>query len=194
MKVSISNIANIFGVVCLTGGISLYLWANAQGARNYDLRETQMKMAKIGQSLALYREEYKPLPVDRRKTYSDAGLPPTLLVFIQEKGRKWSLPDGMETFRISAPFGLYDIKDNPNATHFSRLYWTPEHYKRLGDISSFFASRGDELPILADFSINTDAEFADRSAKTLRAVVLRLNGKVDVVVFKHNEHLDILRR
>lgn len=188
------RLANGFAAAGIACAAPLLFLDTVTIQRNYDLRETQTKLARIGRCLALYREEYKPLPVDRRKTYSDAGLPPTLLVFIQAKGRKWSLPGGMEAFRISAPFGLYDIKDNPNATHFSRLYWTPEHYERLGDISSFFSSRGDELPILADFSINTDAEFADHSRKTLRAVVLRLNGKVDVVEFKHNEHLDILRK
>ena len=47
-------------------------------------QEVLDKLGRIGRALQLYRAEYGVLPVDQRKDYSDAGLPPTLDVLIND--------------------------------------------------------------------------------------------------------------
>lgn len=149
------------------------------------------KLRAIGQALQIYRVEYGVKPPDQRENFADAGLPPSIAVLGLYTERNWSLPSGLESFRTAAPLPFMENFDS----HFSQLYPGP-HDPLIGteyDPSGFLATRGENLPILVDFNINTSTEFRE-NPENLVGVILRLNGAVDVVRFSRTRVNDLLSK
>jgi len=167
------------GLVLATGGV--LAWMNARSAAPaagqdpYDYETSIAKLKKVGQALQIYRAEYGFKPVAERKTYSDAGLPPSMSV-LAWAGHSWSLPGGLDEFRVPNPS---DAMPGPGS-HFTEMYWKPS--ESLGDMTPYFASRGEDLPIMMDVNMNRARDLMDRS-RQLPAVILRLSGKVDRITF-----------
>jgi len=167
------------GLVLATGGVLAWMNARSEapatGQDPYDYETSIAKLKKIGQALQIYRAEYGFKPVAERKTYSDAGLPYALHV-LARPGHPWSLPDGMRTFHL--PDARYGRDWEIN---FSHLYWRPEDYSALWDISANYSRRGENMPVLADFNPGcVTVTLPDEQPEGV-AIVLRLDGSVEVV-------------
>ena len=177
------------GLVLATGGV--LAWMNARSAAPaarqdpYDYETSIAKLKKIGQALQIYRAEYGFKPVAERKTYSDAGLPPSILV-LAKAGRIWSLPEGIATFTL--PDARYD---QGNPISFSSLYWGPEGNSEMFDLSAAYAERGERMPILADFH---PAMVAGRGAEVVPAILLRLDGTVEITQYNRKVPHDVYAR
>lgn len=148
-----------------------------------DDREAMEKLQTIGRALQLYREAYPPKPVSERRTFADAGLP-RYLTALCEKDRPYTIPT--ETFFLTQP------RTPSNFISFSLMYWPESSYRKLGDISEFYASRGEKLPVLVDFNCMSHEDFA--SHEPGRVIVLRLNGEVEWITYDQRVRLDIMRR
>jgi hypothetical protein len=146
---------------------------------DYDEARNRAQLEKIGRALQLYRAEYGFVEPSRRRTYSDAGLPPRIAQWAFEVGKPWSL-------------ALSDIKPatyrQPEPGTFSQMYWGPERFGVHGDLSNHYRTRGERLIVLMD--LETDPGMW-RSADGMReALVLRLDGSVDKIRFNHQVFLD----
>jgi len=151
-------------------------WRSQGGEYDYDTAAE--KLRRIGQALQLYREEYGVKPVVERKTPYDAGLPPNLKVLARVQGKRWSIPEGMSVFQSDQPNFLMQQIDNgylhcveyphhPGSTHLPDNYWQ---------------IRGDRAPVLADINMN-DADAFNNNPTSLRALILRLDGTVELVMY-----------
>ena len=179
------------GLVLATGGVLAWMNARSEapaaGQDPYDYETSIAKLKKIGQALQIYRAEYGFKPVAERKTYSDAGLPYALDV-LAEPGHAWSLPEGRSTFTL--PGALY----GDSWLNFGHLYWTPAGNSFLFDLAPNLARRGESLPILADFNPGMRLEGRADAPRMQPAVVLRLDGSVEVVVWDSANKRDIYER
>jgi hypothetical protein len=77
-------------------------------------------------------------------------------------------------------------------THFSKL-WYKLPTANLPNISAFYSSRGEKLPVLADFNMNP-AVYSSKPDRFLIALVLRLDGSVDLVTWDSQNPIDIWRK
>ncbi len=180
--------------VLLIGCVAALVTAGVTAFRNqsqgYDYEASISKLRRIGQALQLYREEWGVKPVAERRTYSDAGLPPSFTVLSSSaySDKPWHLDKSV--FRVASPQKPWD----KSAMHFSPLY-LPEMAQRVGYADRYaqaLQSRGEMLPVLADLNGNSVAEYA--ANRDLRAVVLRLNGSVEVVEYSSTDQWDLWNR
>lgn len=155
-----------------------------QDSDTYDIELASSKLRQIGQALQVYRQEYGVKPVDERRRYWDAGLPPSMLV-LAEPGHAWSLPDGISTFRM--PKIRYG---NPAFMTFAFTY--NMQHANIPEVDSFLASRGEAVPILIDENVTPRAQFF--AGETSIALALRLNGQVDIISFKSGDSMDMLKQ
>jgi hypothetical protein len=180
--------------VLLIGCIAALVIAGITAFRNqkqgYDYEASIAKLRRIGQALQLYREEWGVKPVAERRTYSDAGLPPSLAVLYSPaySSKPWHIEK--DYFKVAAPQKPFD----KSAMHFVPLYLT-EEFQRRGYSERYVEAlrgRGEMLPVFADLNANSVAEYA--GDRNLRAVVLRLNGAVEVVGYSSTDPWDLWNR
>lgn len=140
----------------------------------YRAEDSISKLKKIGVALQLYRAEYGFLPVAQRKTYSDAGLPPSIATLTLVQGKPWSLP--LSTFQIGNPI-TPDI-----SVHFRELYYAEEiaAKHKFPDIGYYLSHRGEELPVLQDMNY-PDHELWSTNGVDFKTPVLRLDGTVELI-------------
>ncbi|HQU17453.1 MAG TPA: hypothetical protein PLA92_00195 [Fimbriimonadaceae bacterium] len=159
---------------------------------DYDYEASRAKLLAIGRALQLYRAEVEVLPPAQRTKWSDAGLPLTCTI-LTLPGKTWSLAEGYQSFRVAKPNRGIENGAGAKGTHFQRLYYDPRGYEKLGDISMFFSSRGEKLPSYADTNMNS-IEDEVTPGKQLKALILRLNGEVDLVTYTMDERFSLLKR
>lgn len=159
--------------------------------KGYDPDESKARLAQIGRALQLYRQESGIKPVTEWEVPADAGLPPSLITLAMP-GHKWSLAEGLETFKLTSL-----TRHVPNSiSDFANLYLMPEIELKPGDpyetFGSLMRSRGEKLPIMADYNFGQDE--AHRTLLPRRfAIVLRINGKVEIVEHR-SDSMDIFVR
>ncbi|MEW5882713.1 MAG: hypothetical protein AB1725_00625 [Armatimonadota bacterium] len=158
--------------------------------QGYDYEASIAKLRRIGQALQLYRQEWGVKPMEERRTYSDAGLPPSLAVLYSPAygSKPWHIEKGY--FKVAAPQKPFDKA----AMHFVPLFLT-EEFQRRGYPERYVEAlrgRGEMLPVFADLNANSVAEYAGN--RNLRAVVLRLNGAVEVVEYSSTDQWDLWNR
>lgn len=142
----------------------------------------------IGRRLQIYRHEKGFLPVGKRRSAKDAGLPSDLLELAQP-GHPWSLPHGRADFRFDLP--VYNhIYDPPNPSHFMSVYAE----RTPGADPSTWAKYGEKRPILMCELIVDEAIYRDVWAVGYPVLVLRLNGEVARVQRNPRNPADILSR
>jgi hypothetical protein len=156
----------------------------AQESDDYDIELAASKLGQIGRALQIYRQEFGYKPVEERRRYWDAGLPPSLTV-LAEPGHAWSLKDGIATFKM--PRIRYG---NPAFITFAFTY--NQDHADMPELDPFLVSRGEALPILIDENVTPRADFFDRESSV--ALALRLNGQVDLITFRPGKELDVLRK
>jgi hypothetical protein len=169
--------------VCAAGAVAFIR------ADDYDLQASIAKLRRIGAALQIYRSEFGVIPVEKRSSPADAGLPPYIELLGKQPDRPWSTPNGINDFRISSPVWPW-TNMWAGGSHFNRLYNLDDAPIYL----SFYRTRGEMLPVLADLNINRAAG-SFSTGDQLRAVILRLNGTVDVVSFTNgNIQLALLNK
>lgn len=164
---------------CLAG-VAVVLVAQQQSS--YDIAASRTKLEAIGRAIAAYRESHPAKPVANRKSPTDAGLPSGLRV-LAEPGKPWTLKDGMKALQVEKPNEQFRGED----LHFTLLYWSSEEAKAvpaLRDMSDWFAARGEDLPIVADFNAGTVEQWEKRK---VTVVILRLSGIVDTIEYDPGE-------
>lgn len=130
------------------------------------------RLSLIGRRLQIYRKEKGFLPVAKRRSAKDAGLPTDLLE-LGQPGHKWSLPNGRADFRFNLP--VYNhLYDPPNPSHFMTLFaqGTP-----AADPASW-AKYGEKRPILMCELIVDEQTYYRVWALGYPVMILRLNGEV----------------
>ncbi|HWP31841.1 MAG TPA: hypothetical protein VNK96_09010 [Fimbriimonadales bacterium] len=159
----------------------------------YDINESIAKLKAIGKALQIYRAEYGYLPVEQRKNYSDAGLPPFLSDALMDSGFAWSVPK--DTFYLSHPNDMHQGK----CLSFTQLYVdsmedyeSSYEYKKYGDLRELYAKRGEALPILMDFNMLSGKEMAEMTK--FPVLILRLNGEVEQVEYLRDKPFEIYNR
>lgn len=172
----------------LTKRLGLLVAVMLAGQANaYDYDTARVKLLQIGRALQLYRAEQTVKPVAERKTFKDCGLPDSLTRLCRP-GHSWSLPSDRSTFRVPTP--LFRGQD----TNFNKMYWdAPAIIDRFGSMSHFYALRGERLPILADFNMNSADDFRN-DGTPIKALILRLDGTVDLVTFRSGHDLELLEK
>lgn len=178
-RIAMSSRLGLLSLLIISVGAA---WQDRQD--RLDDREAMERLRTIGRALQLYREAYPPKPVSERRTFADAGLP-RYLTTLCEKDRPYTIP--FETFFLTQP-----RTSPPKMGSFSLMYWPESSYRKLGDISDFYASRGEKLPVLVDFNRMSAEDFA--SHEPGRVLVLRLNGEVEWITYDQRVRLDIFRR
>ncbi|MEW5882712.1 MAG: hypothetical protein AB1725_00620 [Armatimonadota bacterium] len=161
--------------VLLVGTVFAVIVAGITAFRNqnqgYDYEASIAKLRRIGQALQLYRQEWGVKPVEERRTYSDAGLPPFMLNLLTSPYR----PDeGFEIFRVAQPNGF----SRSVGTHLYQVYVPPQIPGTVHIPADVFARRGESLPVLVDLNMNPKQD-----PGRLEAIVLRLDGTVEVISF-----------
>jgi hypothetical protein len=161
--------------VLLIGCIAALVTAGITAFRNqkqgYDYEASIAKLRRIGQALQLYREEWGVKPVAERRTYSDAGLPPFMLNLLTSPYRP---EEGFEIFRVAQPNSF----SRSVGTHLYQVYIPPQMPDTAPTPADVFVRRGESLPVLVDLNMN-----AKQEPGRLKAIVLRLDGTVEVVSF-----------
>jgi hypothetical protein len=175
--------------VLLIGCIAALVIAGITAFRNqnqgYDYQASIAKLRRIGQALQLYREEWGVKPVDERETISDTGLPPFGLYALTQPGNPWSLPE--EAFLLDQPHVGFEMLHLP--VHFMVMF--PSFN---GDAPrSLLRERGEQLPIVADISMNSSQDML-RHPEDLEALVLRLDGSVELVRWNKRVRFDLLTK
>ncbi|MCW5935902.1 MAG: hypothetical protein KIT11_01160 [Fimbriimonadaceae bacterium] len=149
-------------------GVAFVATAAFRSPQQKDPKEAFEKLRRIGVALQLYRAEYGSKPIGERSCFADAGLPANI-VTLTEPGHSWTLP--MSDFQLS--YSRYG--DSSNQPEFVALYWPQEFYSELGDISRYYAQRGDKLPILVDEDFNRKLP---EGVFVRKSPALRLDGSV----------------
>lgn len=172
----------VAGVALVCASLSLAMPPKASD--EYSADESIAKLRKIGESLQVYRKEKGFKDTNLRFTIADAGLPPNML-YLAEPGHVWSLKGGIADFQISYP----RLKFPKGAPHFVNVYPPtgvpyPDGDPRL-DFSRVLQSRGDDLIVMADTMFGQTPEFKKLLPRCW-AIVLRLNGKVEIVEYRSN--------
>lgn len=190
---SAMSVVNVAAVLLLMAAIafSLFGFSGQDGDQKNQESDSLQRLQRIGNALQIYRTEYGFKPVGERESYVDAGLPPSYSV-LGFSGHAWSLEDGMEAFKVAQPNWLHQ---GQGWLHFSQMYWGPEEYSVGGNLAPIFKGRGEKMPILADFNVESRSEMRD--PKLLhKAAVLRLDGTVDVILYekKFQRPSDIFKR
>ncbi len=175
--------------VLLIGCVATLVTAGVTAFRNqnqgYDYESSISKLRRIGQALQLYREEWGVKPVGERENLSDAGLPPYGLYALMQPGKPWSLPK--DAFLLDQPHAGFELLHLP--VHFMVMF--PSFN---GDAPpSLLRERGEQLPIVADISMNSSEDLL-RQPEDLEALVLRLDGSVELVRWNKRVRFDLLRK
>jgi hypothetical protein len=157
----------------------------------YDYETSIRKLRAIGAALQIYRQEYGYLEPALRRTSRDAGLPDSC-VMLGQQGFAWSLREGAQAFSVAKPSWPSGRTGSP--FHFTKLYISPPFETEHRTTSEWFARRGERLPIYADLNMNSIESRADKHNTMQRAIILRLNGEVEIVEFDWMGNLDILTK
>jgi hypothetical protein len=138
--------------------------------QGYDNEASLERLRRIGAALQIYREAHPPLEVADRRSPADAGLPPSML-HLTKPGHAWSISP--LDFRVPKP----SPGNERLSSHFSLLYWADGTLP--SSMKQWFAARGEELPILADFN-SLLLTVPDQNGE-YEVPILRLNGQVKIV-------------
>jgi hypothetical protein len=168
----------VLAVIVAVSAPVFALVARATGG-DYDEARNRAQLEKIGRALQLYRAEYGFVEPARRRTYSDAGLPQLIAHLTLVNGKRWSL--SMDDFRPAT------FRSASPGT-FSQMYWGPEWFQNLGDVSTLYRTRGEQMIVLMD--VETDPSRWRSADGQREALVLRLNGMVEKIRFSDNVFLD----
>ncbi len=158
---------------------------------SYDYDASIAKLKEIGRRLQVYRGEAGYLSPSQRTSSTQAGLPNSMSILGIRRGKAWSTPNGIQDFKVQTP--RRGVDPGPNTSHFMQLYWEPKLYPPMGDISAFFAERGESLPVLADTNMNSVEDIVNNGSD-LVAIVLRLDGTVSIVHWNVRERNSLLTR
>jgi hypothetical protein len=149
------------------------------------VQEAREKLRNLGKYLAIYRRARTVLPPKDRRNYKDAGLPESLDQLVGG-GKPWSLPHGTDDLRLLAmpykPHGLPSVREYISIEDVC-------HIGRLGGDAASWSARGEDRPIFMIQRIVDDEVY--RKGK-YPVVILRLNGKVDIVPYDSRRMLDLL--
>lgn len=173
---------------CRMGALILSVFcASACYAGEYDYATAKAKLLQIGRALQLYRAEQTVKPVAERRTFRDCGLPATL-VDLCRSGHEWSLPADKSTFKVATPLFKTAV------INFHQMYWESDYVvQRVGAMTQFYAVRGERLPVLADFNMNSPDDYRDPE-NPIKALILRLDGTVDLVAYRAGHRLELLTK
>jgi hypothetical protein len=190
MSKNIVRTAAWWCILAFTVGAAVFVYAfrPPQGVPDYDYVASIKKLERIGAALQVYRTNHAPKPVAQRSDANSAGLPSSI-VHLCEKGKPWTVSEGMSAFQVKQFGRLYSA----TGCHFQMLYWPSKLTAQLGDLGVYLRERGEELPILADLNMNTIEEMSGPNDQ-LKAVVLRLNGKVEVVTWDNMKPNDLFAK
>lgn len=176
--------------VCI--GLIASFWIVSRGGAEsqdgYPYQDSRRKLEAIGRALQIYRAEQIVKAPEYRVDFRDAGLPHSVLVLLRE-GQPWTVEGGQDTLLVLFPNRVTDgLK-----SQFTKLYWPVEQYEKWGDLEPYFKERGEKLPILADLNMNSVEDMVKPNA-VLKALILRLNGEVQIVEFPVQDRMALLRR
>jgi hypothetical protein len=158
----------------------------------YDVEQTKNKFRTIYRALELYREAYPPKPASEWRTYSDAGLPPYLLWLATVQGQPWSIPNGsIENFRVSNPVFL--SIDSPRRMHLGDTYRAGDAAAQA-EIDAILRARGMEFPFLIDRNVTRESDWKDHTVREVQAIVMRLNGRIDIIRYDRTKPNDELTK
>lgn len=158
----------------------------------YDLDETRRDFAAIGSAIRLYREEQDVKATSAWKLPRDAGLPHDPFVLLSPN-KPWSLaPD-----KLLNPTGRTAHLGKIGNSYLP-LMWGPEIGSGSNDPAIFrdysmLATRGEMLPIFVDYDIQAESNLFNMKDRK-PAVILRLNGDIDIVLYDPSDPMDILRQ
>ncbi len=197
MKTSVKSIA-ILGSWVLLGGSLVFAGyvgvrnvGMGRGSSDYDYARSRENLERIGAALQLYRAEYGFLPPEQRTNRVDAGLPFVLTRFAERPGKPWSLPPDYSTFH--APGVPPSARTDGRLMDYGCWYLSYERLRALDPrIDGIWARRGEELPILIDYRPSTVYR-ASIPNGPFEVLVMRLNGRVDLVSWNGLHGLDIVR-
>lgn len=130
----------------------------------------RQRLKKISIALQMYRQECGFKPIGLRTNAADAGLPQGLeLIDSELKNKPWHLKES--DFQVANPVSVFKNA----ACHYLFLWPMPEHM--INGLDKYYASKGEELPVIADINMNSDVQIG--KPRTVHALILRLNGKID---------------
>jgi hypothetical protein len=147
-------------------------------AAQYDPAESASKLRRIGHALRLYREEFVPVPVAQRRSPEDASIPwPNVLA---QPGHPWSLdPSDLKLSSVG----------HESTTSFSSFVfplWNPEL-----DLNKLLPETGERQVYAVDFRFFPESR---RDEPVWQALVLRVDGTVEVLEYPRFQYVELARR
>lgn len=150
---------------------------------SYDWETAKSNLRMIGVALQQYRADCDVKPPSERKTYADAGLPPT------QNDLTRLIPGSLSpiTTRMNGPTrggGIWAVSGGAVVFCVYALISKP-----IGPgldpttVPHILSVRGEELPIVVDDGMYTREELLSAVGRPLKVLVLRLNGNVEVARF-----------
>lgn len=151
--------------------------------RDYDWKEAEAKLKRIGQAIQLYRAQHKPKPVRDRKSYADTGLP--------SRAEGWgSLGVAKEDWFVKTRMSAAPVK------RFSDFTFVCEAVNRFfGDAQSdVWSKRGEDVPIIVDKNMYSFDELraATKEKRRVDILILRLGGKVERARVQLDDYVDLM--
>lgn len=154
----------------------------ASPGSNYDWAGSRAKLQRLGVALQIYREAHGNLPVSERESYLDAGLPSSL-ARLHNPGKPWNV-DRTDLFAQSVrgdpqDYVAPDGKTIRLGSNFISIMNGPAINKP--ENKHFWKTKGEDLIIAVDDNMYRYSEMQP-TGRTLPYLVLRLSGRVDVVL------------
>lgn len=189
-KVVGARVSIVVSVVLLASSIIAGGIKAAEKQTSYNVTESKNKLITIGQSLSMYRNAHGFKPTSEWNLPTDAGLPENILD-LAKPGHVWSLVGGEEAFKLAGVIipgmGAMDFQ---HAYPFKGLpIGENSPYASLGAIMK---AQGTRMPVLIDPHFGMQAKYSKEAKYT--AMVLRMDGTVDVVSYNPADVLDVLRQ
>lgn len=147
---------------------------------SYDWATARSRLERVGLAIQAYRQTQTVLPVSQRKGPADCGLPMRYAVF-SETGKPWSI-DPID-LRAPSTVPMPPSAPRPGLTDFTFFYRNSKLVEP--PMQSLWSSRGEDMIIIVDTNAYTPQQIASGStSNAVPILVLRLNGRVDLVVAK----------
>jgi|GEM_PF-4690623 len=180
------------GVLLLAGTGVMALMPTKQDVPSpvYNEVEARAKLAKLANSIKLYRQEIGYGPIETWVTPADAGLPPNMMV-LARPGHAWSLEGGMADLKLSTCW--------PNTMFMTQMYPLPTLPLDSNAYWPLFMEtlkrRGDKTPLFVDGWYGSQDKFKGLAANRQQAfLVIRLNGDLDEVTALVSPSPEILEK
>jgi hypothetical protein len=149
-------------------------------------RPSRRNLEAIGRALQIYRQECDVKPPELRKTYADAGIPPTIGALVKP-GHKWTL---QETSLFIDPRSLEDLHKGTFSLGYDYSFLPFDYLSKSlkGRAGEALAARGEALPIIVDYCMYPTS---GRPEGPLHVWILRLDGRVEQADVDPKDMLDL---